>query len=63
MIQREIYPPLRAAMPPGREHLIPASFRHFVTDYDIKWPEMFVEDGQSVLLQEAAPAGASPAKL
>ena len=45
-----MYPGLRAALAPlGREHLVPETFRHFVTDYDEKWPEMFVHDGVSVV--------------
>ena len=43
---QQIYPGLRAALPPGRQHLIQGDFRHFVTGYDDKWPELFVNGGK-----------------
>lgn len=42
---RSLYPKLRAALPEGRRHLIPQKCRHFVTGYEDKWPEMFMEMG------------------
>jgi hypothetical protein len=39
---QQVYPGLRSALPLERQHLIPSEFRHFVTGYDEKWPEMFV---------------------
>eukprot|EP01048_Picozoa_sp_COSAG05_P024331 COSAG05_NODE_5676_length_1117_cov_60.315324_1_plen_69_part_00 len=40
---KQLYPALRAALPPLRRHLVPASCPHFVSRYEDQWDETFIE--------------------
>eukprot|EP01051_Picozoa_sp_SAG22_P017829 SAG22_NODE_2845_length_2161_cov_3.238603_1_plen_216_part_00 len=61
---RELYPALREALPPERRHIAPTRCAHFVSSYEDRWEETFVDLApEEQRAKWAAAAAPGPSKL